>query len=211
MKIKQNLALITNFVCAVLQIYALTMAFMARGFSPLQYYTIDSNIFACLSSIVLVVSLLIKGRTPLWVHKFRYYATCCVTVTLVVVLVILIPSAGFSSAPELLFQGTNLWQHTICPLLGICSFLFFEKDKKLDVNQSTYALIPTLIYGIIAILLNAIRVIRGPYAFLYIYEQSILVTFMWMIIIMGIAYIIAELLRRGNLRLGINSKTYPST
>ena len=35
MKIKQNLALITNLVCAVLQIYALTMAFMARGFSPL--------------------------------------------------------------------------------------------------------------------------------------------------------------------------------
>lgn len=206
MKTKQNLALLLNLVSAALQIYALVTVFMTRGFSPLQYYTVDSNIFACISSIVLVVALLIKGKTPLWVHKLRYFATSCIAVTFVVVLVILIPAAGFSTIPEMLFQGTNLWQHTVCPLLCIISFLFFEKDKKLDSNQSIYALVPTLIYAAVTLVLNLIRVIRGPYAFLYIYEQSVWMTLMWMIIIGGIAYILAELLRQGNLRLGLSRK-----
>ena len=47
----------------------------------------------------------------------------------VVVLVILVPLAGFRRLPELLFQGPNLWQHTVCPLLSIISFVFFEKEK----------------------------------------------------------------------------------
>ena len=139
MKTKQNLALLLNLVSAALQIYALVTVFVTRGFSPLQYYTVDSNIFACISSIVLVVALLVNRKTPLWVHKLRYFATSCIAVTFVVVLVILIPAAGFSSIPEMLFEGTNLWQHTVCPLLCIISFLFFEKEEKLDSNQSIYA------------------------------------------------------------------------
>ena len=97
MKTKQNLALLFNLVSAAFQIYALILVFTARGFSPLQYYTVDSNILACISSVALVLSLLIKGKTPLWVHRLRYYASACIGVTFVVVLVILIPAAGFST------------------------------------------------------------------------------------------------------------------
>ena len=206
MKTKQTIALLMNLVCAAFQIYALVVVFTTRGFSPLQYYTVDSNIFACISSIILVIALLIKKKTPLWVHKLRYFATSCISVTLVVVLVILIPAAGFNSVPEMLFQGTNLWQHTVCPLLCIISFLFFEKDEQLDSAQSIYALIPTFIYAAVTLILNMIRVIRGPYVFMYVYEQSIWMTFMWMIIIGGIAYILAELLRQGNLRIGFTPR-----
>lgn len=206
MKTKQKLALLMNLISGALQLYALILVFTARGFSPLQYYTVDSNIFACISSFVLVGALLIKGKTPLWVHKLRYFATSCLAVTAVVVLVIIIPASGFQQIPELLFQGTNLWQHTVCPLLSIISFLLFEKEYQLDSNQSIYALVPTFIYGTITLILNVIRVIRGPYTFLFIYEQSVWMTFMWMIIIGGIAYILAELLRQGNFRIGFSRK-----
>ena len=206
MKTKQNLSLLMNFVSGALQIYALVIAFTTRGFSPLQYYTIDSNILGCISSLILVGALLIKGKTPSWVHKLRYYATSCLAVTMVVVLVIIIPGAGFRTIPELLFQGTNLWMHTVCPLLSIISFLILEKESKLDVNQSIYALVPTFVYGIVTFILNIIRVIRGPYSFMFIYEQSIWMTFLWMMIIGGIAYILAELLRLGNLKIGLSPR-----
>ena len=206
MKTKQNLALLFNLVSAAFQIYALVLVFTARGFSPLQYYTVDSNILACISSVALVLSLLIKGKTPLWVHRLRYYASACIGVTFVVVLVILIPAAGFSTIPSMLFEGTNLWQHTVCPLLCLISFLFFEKDEKLEEQQTFYALIPTMIYAVVALILNIVRVIRGPYVFMMIYEQSVLMTLMWMIIIGGIAYILAELIRQGNQKIGMISK-----
>ena len=205
MKSKQKVALFLNLANVVFQIYALVIVFLTKGFTTLQYYTIDSNIFACVSSIFLVAALLIKRKTPKWVHRLRFYATSCITVTFVVVLVILIPLAGFRRLPELLFQGPNLWQHTVCPLLSIISFIFFEKEVKLEKDQSLYALVPTLIYGIVTLILNFLRTITGPYVFLLVYEQSGWMTFMWMIIIGGIAYILAELLRRGNMRLGIHS------
>jgi hypothetical protein len=210
MKTKQNLALLMNLVSGALQIYALVIAFTTRGFSPLQYYTIDSNILGCISSLILVGALLIKGKTPSWVHKLRYYATSCLAVTMAVVVFIIIPGAGFRTIPELLFQGTNLWMHTVCPLLSIVSFLIFEKESKLDVNQSIYALVPTFVYGIITLILNIIRVIRGPYSFMFIYEQSIWMTFLWMMIIGGIAYILAEILRQGNLKIGLSPKPLKS-
>lgn len=67
MKTKQTIALLMNLVCAAFQIYALVVVFTTRGFSPLQYYTVDSNIFACISSIILVIALLIKKR-----HRFGF-------------------------------------------------------------------------------------------------------------------------------------------
>ena len=206
MKTKQNLALLFNLVSAAFQIYALVLVFTARGFSPLQYYTVDSNILACISSVALVLSLLIKGKTPLWVHRFRYYASACIGVTFVVVLVILIPAAGFSTIPSMLFEGTNLWQHTVCPLLCLISFLFFEKEEKLEEQQTFYALIPTMIYGVVALIFNIVRVISGPYVIMMVYEQSVLMTFMWIIIIGGIAYILAELIRQGNQKIGMVPK-----
>lgn len=205
MKLKQNVSLLLNLLIAIFQIYALVNVFLVKGFSSLQYYTIDSNIFACLSSIFLVVTLLIKNKTPAWVHRFRFYATSCIAVTFIVVLLILTPLTGFNRIPELFFQGTSLWLHTVCPLLSIISFLFFEKEIKLSPEQSLLALIPTFIYAIVALILNIARTITGPYIFLLVYEQSIWMTFLWIIIIGGIAYILAELLRRGNSRLGVNS------
>ena len=183
MKSKQKVALFLNLANVVFQIYALVIVFLAKGFTTLQYYTIDSNIFACVSSIFLVAALLIKRKTPKCVHRLRFYATSCITVTFVVVLVILIPLAGFRRLPELLFQGPNLWQHTVCPLLSIISFIFFEKEVKLEKDQSLYALVPTLIYGIVTLILNFLRTITGPYVFLLVYEQSGWMTLMWMIII----------------------------
>ena len=85
MTIKQKIALLLNLASAGFQFYCTIFSCVTRGLPGFQYYTLDSNILAGISSILLVVFLLANKSVPAWVHKLRYFGTCCVTVTFVVV------------------------------------------------------------------------------------------------------------------------------
>ena len=128
----------------------------------------------------------------------RYFSTCCVTVTFLVVITILVPLDGWHTLPNRLFMGTDLWLHTVGPLLNIFSFIFFEREVSLEKNAPVFALIPTLIYAVIAIILNLVKVIDGPYAFLKVYDQGFLKSIMWLVVIGSLAYLIAFLLKLAN-------------
>jgi len=52
-------------------------------------------------------------------------------------------------------------------------------------------LIPTIIYAIISIILNILKVMDGPYLFLHVYNQPIYASVLWIIGILGGAYLIA--------------------
>lgn len=202
MTTKQKFAILLNLASIGAQIYASTICIMNRGWWAFQYYTMDSNIFAAITSILLIFSLLSKKTVSEKIHNFRYYSTCCVTVTFIVVVAILVPLDGWHTLKSRLFEGTDFWLHTVGPLLNIFSFLFLEKEVELQKKQTYYALIPTIIYAVIAIVLNLVRVLDGPYAFLRIYKQGVLMTFVWLILISGIVFGIALLLRLGNTKIG---------
>ena len=82
--------------------------------------------------------------------------------------------------------------------------MFLEGSAELDKKENLKALIPTLIYAVIAIALNLARVIYGPYVFLKVYEQGVLMTFVWIVLISALVYGIAFLLKLGNTK--INAK-----
>jgi len=206
MTTKQKIAVLLNLASVGAQIYASAICIMSRGWWAFQYYTMDSNIFAAITSIMLIFALLGKGKTSELVHNFRYYSTCCVTVTFIVVVTILVPLDGWHTLPNRLFQGTDLWLHSVGPLLNIFSFLFFEQEVVLNKKQTYYALIPTIIYAVIAIILNLLRVLDGPYVFLRIYNQGVLMTFVWLIVIGLMVFGIAFLLRFLNIKLISKSK-----
>ena len=118
MTTKQKIAVLLNLASVGAQIYASAICIMSRGWWAFQYYTMDSNIFAAITSIMLIFALLGKGQTSELVHNFRYYSTCCVTVTFIVVVTILVPLDGWHTLPNRLFQGTDFWLHTVGPLLN---------------------------------------------------------------------------------------------
>lgn len=60
-----------------------------------------------------------------------------------------------------------------------------------------YAVIPTLIYGILLIICNITNVVYGPYPFLHVHEQSVMASILWFAGILlgtyGVAYLLAKI------------------
>ena len=122
---KQKIAIGINFFTAITQLVVSSILIIRRGFAAFGYYTMDSNIFAAITSIFLIISLLTKKEVSERIHNFRYYSTCCVTLTFLVVITILVPMDGWHTLPNRLFMGSDFWLHTVGPLLNIVSFIFF--------------------------------------------------------------------------------------
>ena len=153
------------------------------------YYTQCSNLFLMAVSAVYLACLLRKS-VPVWVQRLRYIAACLTTVTFAVTVCVLIPWYGH---PEyFLLEKNGLFQHLLCPLLAVAGLPFLEKRSRRDCR---WAVVPTLVYGIVFFGLNILRVVVGPYPFLYVYEQPWYMSAAWFAVILAAAYGIAAALR----------------
>ncbi|MGN1222476.1 MAG: hypothetical protein ACI4TT_04510, partial [Christensenellales bacterium] len=57
-------------------------------------------------------------------------------------------------------------------VLSIISFLLFENQMRLKKFSIIFPAIPTLLYGVICITLNILKLLEGPYPFFYVYDIS---------------------------------------
>lgn len=195
-KNKRIVCIILNLLVAIFALIGLIESFTTSGFMMFQYYTLDSNLFLLVASTILAIYEIIslKKNTPVpnTVKFVKFMATCTVTLTFLVVLFILVPTLG-GFAP-MFFDKCVFWHHLVCPIMAIVTLL--TCDEKVDeVKNATFrAFIPTLVYGVIVIILNFTKTLHGPYPFLYVYEQPIYMSFIWAIIVFGGAYGICALL-----------------
>lgn len=198
-------SLLINLVIIVLEVIGLVLSIQGMGWGLFEYYTQDSNILgliACLIYAGYTIAALRRGEScpPVWVKRLKYIATCCLMVTFIVVITVLAPTMG--GYGTLLFDGAMLYHHTLCPLLALLGLLLFEGEPKLERRDALYALIPTALYAIVAIILNLLHVIDGPYPFLKVNSQPVWMSIMWAAVILGGAYGVAWLVRVGSNRLG---------
>lgn len=185
-------------VVIVLELVGLIQSIQLWGWGMFQFYTQDSNFLALVSCLLFepfAALYLVRGRPiPIWVWTLRYIAACCLTLTLLVVLFVLIPMAGAVSIVPMLFESNMLYHHLLCPLLFLLSFIFLE-DSPVAPNKSIWlAILPTLVYATILIVLNITGAVYGPYPFLHVYEQSVWTSALWLTVIVGGALLIAWLL-----------------
>ena len=116
-----------------------------------KYFTVDSNVFAGIISLVMIiVQLLInkgKGRlnkVPKLLHLLKLAATTGVTLTMLVTAFFLAPfQYDFFS----LFMDANLFLHLVIPLVCIATFVFFE-PADISTAQTFAGAVPMLIYAI---------------------------------------------------------------
>ena len=87
-----------------------------------------------------------------------------------------------------------LYHHTLCPVLAIFAFMI-EKYDELNVIHGLYF---TIIYVIIMISLNILKIVEGPYPFLLIYKQPVIHSVIWTIVILAITYAITLILKKVN-------------
>ena len=187
-------ALFTNALIVILEVIALILSLNEHGIGNFVFYTQDSNYLAMAVSmffcIYAIKELHEKGEIPKWIYSLRYIAVSCLMVTFFVVIFVLMPMAG-ENAFFMLYGGSMLYQHTICPLLAMLSFFAFEVKDDLPKTEIKKALLPTLAYALITITLNICKVIEGPYLFLMVYSQPWYVSVIWCIVILGIAAFLA--------------------
>lgn len=112
---------------------------------------------------------------------------------LFVVIFVLMPMIR-ENALIMLYGGSMLYQHTLCPVLAVFSFFIFEIRNPLPKADLIKALIPTLIYAVTAIILNICKIIEGPYFFLMVYAQPWYMSVIWCIVVLGIAGFLAFIL-----------------
>ena len=160
----------------------------------LTYYTTDSNILmavACMFDMYYQIRV-IKGKTvPKWIKKLKFSGVCCLSITFLVVLCVLAPQGGIVGYYRIFFEGPLKYQHFLCPLLAVISFLMVDsRQEAVGETTAKLALIPTLCYALVSTVGNITKLMYGPYPFLHVYEQPVYMSFLWTVIILGMAYVI---------------------
>ena len=187
--------LILNILISVFEIIAFILVIQRRGAETFQYYTQLSNLFLLICSLINIVfvvrALKTKKQVSHIVNLLTYMATCTTTVTLIVVLFVLSWMVG--DLWWLLTYDSMLYMHTLCPILAIIMLAWCAPERQ-NKKSTLFALIPTIIYAIVGITMNVLRLWDGPYPFLQVYNQPVWASFGWAIVILSTAYIIARLL-----------------
>ncbi len=135
-----------------------------------------------------------EKEIPQLIILFKYIVTSMVMLTFIDQAFVIPSGLGFNKIGFLLFQGSALFLHTLCPLLSLVSLLFYERVtlKKYDYLLAT---IPTVAYGVIMLLLNYLKVITGPYGYFLVHETSIKELAPYLFILLLASYLVSLLLK----------------
>ena len=186
--LRRVLSIVLNLAVVYMEPIAAQLSWEAVGVQMFSFYTENSNFFTafvCLLMAVFQLRALLTGReVPRWVKRLKYIATCCLTMTFLTVVFILAPYYKDEGGVVFLLTASSmLYHHLLNPLCAFVSFVFLEREPRLSGKNVFCALIPTLLYGSIAVWANVQRLIVGPYPFLRIYEQTIQQSLEWLVAI----------------------------
>ena len=134
------------------------------------------------------------------VRVIRYLSVTMTTLTLFTSLFILLPLSG-GKAGEVLWSGGMKYFHIFVPVLSLLSFIFLEPGKPFSKKAALLSLIPTGIYGLILLVLNAAGAVEGPYPFLLVHAQPVYMTLVWILVILAANFALSLLISALNHRL----------
>ena len=173
------------------------------GYKTFRMFTVLSNILvgAC---AFLSIPFEIDGlrhrnyHLPRWIVELIFVGTTGVSLTFFVTITLLGPYAGYNL---MLFRRSNLFLHTICPILSILFFIFVNDDHIIDFKASLFAMIPIVTYSIIYMILAIfIGEERGGWRDHYRFNQIYIGSFHlpWpivLVLVLGLVFGILTLLR----------------
>ena len=177
MKTENIIAAILCAAVLLMEARGLFITWPQRKWKLLVFYTQLSNLAATVSAAL----LLILGPAP-WIAVLRYLSTCMLVMTFFVTAFVLVPMGG--NPKVLLWSGSGIFHHVLCPVLTAVSYIFFE----LHAGLSSLWLPPavTLLYGMIMLALNGAGKVDGPYPFFRVRHQSGRATVLWMTVLMAV-------------------------
>lgn len=138
-----------------IQIFAKTEVLSASKLAMLKYFTVDSNILMGVAALIYAIccrQVLSKKRDsiPLWVSSLQLLSVVSVTLTFMVTVFFLAPTAPYNWI--LLFADSNFLLHLLNPILAIITFVGFEKRDDLNFYHTFIGIVPMLIYAVFYII-----------------------------------------------------------
>lgn len=190
-----KLALGSNILLIVLA--GLGLFFSIVDKNAFLYYSDNAGMFALSSSIIYVIVVLTKKEPNFLSLALRYVSTTCLVLTLVGTFY-LATTTGENYLDSFI-KGSHLFNNLLCPIVSFVSFTMFEGDRRLNKKKTIwYALIPTVIYGIIMLVCNVSNTFTGPYSFMMINDNPVYVTVIVFIVTIILNYVIGRFLLLSN-------------
>ena len=175
------MAFAANLLMVVLELLGLYQVRSMLSWKLVVFYTQLSNLIAFGTSVLFL--FLPAGELVL----LRYLSTCMLMMTFCVTAFVLIPMGG--DPKMLLWGGSGLYHHVLCPALTTVSYLFFENHA--GPGMIWLPMTVTLVYGLIMLWLNWKRIVDGPYPFFRVHHQSPVATVIWMAALVGMVGLIS--------------------
>lgn len=139
-KDRRKYSLFFNMLVIWLEIIGFLILILSSHNIPIEYFTIDSNILALIVSIVFVIYIMRRLEIPYWLRVLKYVSTTCLAITFLVVIFVLAPMYNMNYG-WLLFHNELLYQHLLCPVFFMITFLLFDNfspddDSKVSTKKS---------------------------------------------------------------------------
>lgn len=190
-----KLALGSNILLIVLA--GLGLYFSIVDKNAFLYYSDNAGMFALSSSIIYVIVVLTRKEPNFLSLALRYVSTTCLVLTLVGTFYVATTTG--ENYLDSFIKGSHLFNNLLCPIVSFVSFTMFEGDRRLNKKKTIwYALIPTVIYGIIMLVCNVSNTFTGPYSFMMINDNPVYVTVIVFIVTIILNYVIGRFLLLSN-------------
>ena len=194
-RLQKLLSIAANLAVVWMELRAIPMSWDGVREQMFLFYTELSNLFAMAvcgaTALCQVRALLAGGEMPRRMRTLKYMATCCLMLTFLTVVFVLAPMYGPDGHYVMLLTSSMLYNHFLNPVTAFLSFTLCERAPALPARAVGQALLPTLAYGSVMLFANVAKLYKGPYPFLYVYEQPLWVSCMWVVVMLGGSTLIA--------------------
>ena len=176
----KNKERVLNVLFILLEVAAIITTIISLGKIQIEFYTEDSNIFALIVTIIYSYYLFSNKKVPKLVNILRLSSLAMLMITFLTVSLVLVPI--YRMDLSFAYWGPNFFYHLVCPILFFINYTFFSKKEEFNTKDLFISTTPTIIYGIILMTVNVIVKGYGPYPFLYVYEQPVYLSILWILI-----------------------------
>jgi len=161
---KIRISFVLNIVVFIMTVAATIIMFMGFKFMPgngpvleatslemFKFFTVDSNIFMGIVALLFAIyeyKYFNKkiNSLPKYLYILKLMSCSGVGLTFFVVFAYLGPI--YEGGIYGMLLNSNLFYHFLIPVVSIISFIFFEKNNKLNFKDSFYGLVPCLLYSV---------------------------------------------------------------
>lgn len=176
---ERKVEIVLHALLVVLECIAIGYLLNLEGLTIFRYYTVDSNVIQLIVSVWYLLCFTRKKEIPAALTVLHLVASVCLTITFLIAAFVLMPQSTFA---YYFLDNVAPIAHFIGPLLSVVTLMMAR--EKIPRYAVVVPACLSLLYGFIALFLNWIKVLKGPYFFLEIHSTPANVIAMWFVIIL---------------------------